>query len=94
MPKLVEQNFYPEVAEKFKKYLKSYLPNNFEIFYSCDSSLRSLIRELEEHFQCYTTFSNSYIPNLQLDILLGVKSISNEKEYHKAVCIFFCFDEG
>jgi len=75
-----EIDFYPEICEKFKKYLITYLPNNVEINYSFNKLLPQMMDEINKKFDISET-DNSYIPKLKLDILFGIK-ISNEKLFY------------
>lgn len=75
-----EIDFYPEICEKFKKYLITYLPNDTDINYSFNKLLPQMIDEINEKFGINET-DNSYIPKLKLDILFGVKT-GNEKLFY------------
>ncbi len=75
-----EIDFYPEICEKFKKYLIAYLPNDAEINYSFNKLLPQMIDEINKKFGVSET-NDSYIPKLKLDILFGVK-ISNKKLFY------------
>jgi hypothetical protein len=68
-----EIDFYNEFAEKFIKYLYGYLDESFEIAYSQNKSLDSMISELCDLFGVTNPFPNEYIPKLKLDILFGIK---------------------
>ena len=68
-----EIDFYEEFAEKFKKYLSGYLNEEFEIAYSHNKSLDSMINEVCDNFELPAPFPNEYIPKLKLDILFGIK---------------------
>lgn len=68
-----EIDFYNEFAEKFIKYLQGYLDESFEISYSQNKSLDSMISEVCNLFGVANPFPNEYIPKLKLDILFGIK---------------------
>ncbi len=71
-----EIDFYGEFAEKFNKYLNGYLDDSFEIAYSHNKALDSMINEVCESFNLPTPFPNEYIPKLKLDILFGIKKFN------------------
>ena len=73
-----EIDFYPEISEKFKKYLLSYLPINTQIEFTYNKILPKMIDEVEGKLNCKSSLSNKYIPSLQLDILFGVKVPNQE----------------
>lgn len=75
-----EIDFYPEICNKFKEYLITYLPKNAEINYSFNKLLPQMMDEINKKFGI-SEIDNSYIPKLKLDILFGVK-ISNEKLFY------------
>lgn len=68
-----EIDFYKEFADKFIKYLKSYLDDSIEIAYSHNKSLDSMIAEVCDFLGLSNPFPNEYIPKLKLDILFGIK---------------------
>ncbi len=68
-----EIDFYPELSEKFRKYLLSYLPENSRIEFAYNKTLPKMITEIEEKFGCKSPLSGKYTPELQLDILFGVQ---------------------
>jgi len=68
-----EIDFYEEFADKFIKYLKSYLDDSIEIAYSHNKSLDSMITEVCDLLEISNPFPNEYIPKLKLDILFGIK---------------------
>jgi hypothetical protein len=74
-----EIDYYPEIANRFKSYLKSFLGDNFQIAFSYNKSLRSLITDIETELNCRTCFHGEYVPNLLLDILMGVKNIPHDR---------------
>jgi len=69
-----EIDFYEEFAQKFIKYLKGYLDDTYEIVYSQNKSLDSMINEVCDSFDIANPFPNQYIPKLKLDILFGIKN--------------------
>ena len=68
-----EISFYPEICEKFSKYLLCYLPKDSLIAYSYNKFLPQMVNEIECSIGEKSTISSSYIPSLKLDILLGIK---------------------
>ena len=73
-----EIDFYPEICEKFRKYLLSELPDHAQIEFSYNKILPKMVEEIEEKFNCKSHLSEKYIPSLQLDILFGVKVPNKE----------------
>jgi hypothetical protein len=67
-----EESFYPEVSEKFQKYLSSYLPEDAKIAYSYNKFLPQMIAEINSNLPNPLDHPN-YIPNLKLDILFAVQ---------------------
>ncbi len=67
-----EIDFYPELCVKLEKYLLSYLPKRTTIKYAYNNNLSNLIRDIEIDFNIKSSISNSYLPNLKLDILIGI----------------------
>lgn len=68
-----EIDYYNEFSEKFSNLLRSYLDDRFEIAYSQNKSLDSMIVEVCSFLDVSIPFSNEYIPKLKLDILFGIK---------------------
>lgn len=68
-----EIDFYPEVCEKFERYLIEYLPSGSRISSSFNKSLPQLVEDIESDLGITSSISKSFIPRLKLDILLGVK---------------------
>lgn len=68
-----EVEFYPEICEKFNKYLLSCLPAESEIAFSYDKLLPKMVQEIESKLNGVSVFSGRYIPLLKLDILFGIK---------------------
>jgi len=68
-----EIDFYVEFSEKFIKYLRGYINQDFEIAYSVNKSLDSMISEVSDKLSARIEFENEYIPKLKLDILFAVK---------------------
>ena len=68
-----EIDFYNEFAKKFIRYLKSYLNDSFQIAYSQNKSLDSMIVEVCDFFGVANPFPDEYIPKLKFDILFGIK---------------------
>ena len=73
-----EIDFYPEICNKFKKYIISYFPKGTEISYSYNKSLPQLVDEIEKELGHKSSLSEKYIPKLKLDILFGVKLADSE----------------
>lgn len=69
-----EISFYPEICEKFSKYLACYLPKDSKICYSYNKFLPQMIDEIEMCIGEQSDISKSYIPSLKLDILFGIKT--------------------
>lgn len=76
-----EIDFYPEISEKFKEYLLSYLPPNTQIEFSYNKPLPKMIEEIENKLNYKSHLSDKYIPALQLDILLGVLIPNKEIQF-------------
>lgn len=74
-----EIDYYPELCEKLEKYLLSYLPANTSIKYSYNSTLATLVSEIEQGFNIKSSLSKSYLPKLKLDILFGIKSAETKE---------------
>ncbi|MDR3060185.1 MAG: hypothetical protein LBU84_18850 [Prevotella sp.] len=72
-----EISFYPDICEKFSKYLAFYLPKESKIYYSYNKILPQMVDEIEKQMDEKSDISNSYIPRLKLDILFGIK-VSNK----------------
>ena len=72
---LKETSFYPHIVERFIAEAESYLPG-YDFAYSIggSKSLRTMIKEIEKKLGSPTMFSGKYIPDLKLDILIGIKS--------------------
>ena len=68
-----EIDFYPELSENFRKYLLSYLPNNSRIEFAYNKTLPKMIADIEGKFGYKSPLSGKYMPELQLDILIGVQ---------------------
>ncbi len=68
-----EIEFYPELCLKLEKYLKSYSPVGTTIKYAYNSNLTNLVAVIEREFNLKSSLSLSYLPNLKLDILFGIK---------------------
>ena len=73
-----EVDFYPDICQKFSRYLISYLPSDSEIHFSYNKLLPQMIYEIETKFN-QVPFSSVYIPKLKLDILLGIKLKDSRK---------------
>lgn len=67
-----EISFYEEFSKKFKKYLVSYLDDEFKVFYSCNKTLDNIINELENISGFKIKPDNIYIPKLKLDIVFAI----------------------
>lgn len=68
-----EIDFYPELCEKFKKYISSYLPENSKVEFSYNKTLPEMVCEIDEKIGERSSMSKTYIPSLKLDILFGFK---------------------
>lgn len=64
-----EIDFYEEFANRFYEYLKSYLDEKFEIYYSVNKTLDNMISEIETRAGFSFMNPSTYIPKLKLDIL-------------------------
>jgi hypothetical protein len=70
-----EVDYYLEIAERTERHLTTHLTPAHKIAFSLGSkSLASMVNEIESKLDGETVFHNQYIPPLELDILLGVKS--------------------
>jgi hypothetical protein len=76
-----ETDFYPELSEKFRKYLFLYLPENSQVEFSYNKALPKMVEEIKEKLNCNCRFSEKFIPSLQLDILFGIKIPNEEIKY-------------
>ncbi len=65
-----EIDFYPEIAEKFRIYFE----NDFDFSYSHNKSLPQMIEDIHSEFESHTEFQDEYVPNLKLDIVIGLKN--------------------
>lgn len=68
-----EISFYPELCEKLKGYMQSYLPKGTQIAFSFNKSLESMVIEVEELLNATSNLGNDFSPQLKLDILMGIK---------------------
>lgn len=68
-----EIDFYPELCEKFKNYLLSYLPDESKIAYSYNKTLPLMLSEIHQQLKEQIIIAEQYVPTLKLDILLAVK---------------------
>ncbi|MCF3626143.1 hypothetical protein L2E65_15265 [Planktothrix agardhii 1801] len=73
-----EVHFYPEICQKFSRYLVSYLASESEIHFSYNKLLPQMIIEIEDKFN-QRSCSQIYIPKLKLDILFGIKAKNSDK---------------
>ena len=68
-----EISYYNGISTKFKSILECHLPEGSKVAFSYNQPLPRMIEELERETKCQTVFNGTYVPNLQLDILLGIK---------------------
>lgn len=68
-----ETDYYNEIALKIIKYLQGLSGNEYQFAYAENNYLPSLVKEIESKLGGKTTYNSEYIPNLKLDILMGVK---------------------
>lgn len=69
----VEQDFYDEISLKLGCYMEEILPEGYEVAFSKNKPLGQMIEELQQELSGNTAYNSSYIPNLQLDILMDIK---------------------
>lgn len=69
-----EIDFYDEFANRFSLYLKSYLNEGYEIYYSQNKTLDNMVLEIESKIGIPIVDSKTYIPKLKLDILMAMVS--------------------
>ncbi len=74
-----EIDFYPEICERFKKYLASYFPEGTNIAFSYNKSLPQLVNDIELELNLESDISKKYIPKLKLDILFGIKLLESNR---------------
>lgn len=67
-----ETDFYPEICDKFSRYLVSYLPQQSNIYFSYDKPFDQMVNGIEEKAGI-SELSKTYLPKLKLDILFGIK---------------------
>jgi hypothetical protein len=67
-----EISYYKEFAEKFTTYLKSYLGEDFKIYYSLNKNLDSMVEDLEQQSNVIISTDDIYIPKLKLDICFAI----------------------
>ncbi|MCE2961570.1 MAG: hypothetical protein ACK43K_04945 [Chitinophagales bacterium] len=73
-----EISYYKEFAEKFTSYLASYLGSEFEIYYSINKNLDSMVEDLEHQSNVAIANNDTYIPKLKLDICFAIINKSND----------------
>ncbi|MFN9319830.1 MAG: hypothetical protein ACK58Q_04535 [Chitinophagales bacterium] len=73
-----EISYYKEFAEKFTSYLASYLGSEFEIYYSINKNLDSMVEDLEHQSIVAIANNDTYIPKLKLDICFAIINKSND----------------
>jgi len=64
-----EISYYDEFSVKFSSYLKSYLPQNYSVHFSCNKTLDSIIFDLEQQSGLSISENDTYIPKLKVDIV-------------------------
>jgi hypothetical protein len=64
-----EISFYGEFSLKFSSYLKSYLPQTYSIYFSCNKTLDIIISDLEQLSGLSIRDNDTYIPKLKVDIV-------------------------
>ena len=67
-----EISYYEEFSLKFLNYLKSYLPENYSVYYSCNKPLDKIISDLEQLSGLCLTDNETYIPKLKVDIVFAI----------------------
>jgi hypothetical protein len=64
-----EVSYYDEFSAKFSSYLKSYLPQNYSVYYACNNTLNNIISDLEQLSGLKINDNDTYIPKLKVDIV-------------------------
>ena len=64
-----EISYYDEFSVKFSSYLKSYLPQNYSVHFSCNKTLVNIIADLEALSGLSLSTNDTYIPKLKVDIV-------------------------
>ena len=64
-----EISYYDEFSVKFSSYLKSYLPQNYSVYFSCNKTLDNIIFDLEQQSGLSISDNDTYIPKLKVDIV-------------------------
>lgn len=67
-----EEDSYVDIGNRFIRAIKGLRPE-WEVAFSLNKFLPSMVEELETSLNGTTDYHGSYIPNLKLDILLGIK---------------------
>lgn len=71
-----EISYYDEFSVKFSSYLKSYLPQSYSVYFSCNKTLDNIITDLEEMSGLSVRESNTYIPKLKVDIVFLISGVN------------------
>lgn len=75
MSGMKETETYTDIGNRFKQNIKSLQPG-WEVTFSQDKFLPQMIAEIEHDLGGETDYHGQYIPNLKLDIVLGIKKSS------------------
>lgn len=71
-----EISYYDEFSVKFSSYLKSYLPQSYSVYFSCNKTLDSIITDLEEMSGLSVRENDTYIPKLKVDIVFLISGVN------------------
>ena len=67
-----EISYYQEFSKKLTSYLQSYLGSDFNIYYSLNKNLDSMVSDLEQQSNVIIAKKDKYIPKLKLDICFAI----------------------
>ncbi|MEI6050339.1 MAG: hypothetical protein WCS03_15670 [Bacteroidota bacterium] len=67
-----EISYYQEFSQKFSNYLKSYLNDSFQIYFSCNQTLDRIIDDLEKQTGQRLVSEDTYTPKLKVDIVFAI----------------------
>lgn len=70
-----EEDTYLDIANRFVRAIKGLHPD-WSVAFSQNKFLPSMITDLENELEGESDYHSSYVPNLKLDILIGVKKES------------------
>lgn len=79
-----EISFYEDFSKEFAKYLKSYLGDTYNVYFSCNKTLDNIISDLETCSGISIKEKGVYIPKLKVDIVFA---ISTPKECNRLILI-------